>query len=155
LSLMTSRRSGLRASVSFVRIALSSDIAIGLISKDDLSTVYGSPATAARGAGRAACARQQARSYSDSMKLDSKFFDMIRIHRPPTAEGEADKGACCQWQGCLQRGRHRAPKGRGRDGEFFLFCADHVRQYNSAYNYFEGMSDTEVADYQSGAAYGH
>jgi curved DNA-binding protein CbpA len=89
------------------------------------------------------------------MKLDSKYFDMIRIYRPPGADRETENGPCCQWKGCTRRARHRAPKGRGRDGEFFLFCAEHVRQYNDSYNYFDGMSDLEVAEYQKEAVYGH
>lgn len=89
------------------------------------------------------------------MKLDSKYFDMIRIYRPARAAQEAESGPCCEWKGCTQKARHRAPKGRGRDGEFFLFCPEHVRQYNDSYNYFEGMSDVEVAEYQKGVLYGH
>ena len=45
--------------------------------------------------------------------------------------------------------------GRGRDGEFFTFCVDHVRQYNNSYNYFDGMSNSEVEQYLQGAIYGH
>jgi hypothetical protein len=89
------------------------------------------------------------------MKLNSKFFDMIRIYRPPAAAREEAASVRCQWQGCRERGCHRAPKGRGRDGEFFVFCAEHVRRYNSAYDYFEGMSEAEVADFQKEAVYGH
>lgn len=91
------------------------------------------------------------------MKLDSKYFDMIRI-RPRSAAAQAASRPHfppCQWKGCSAQAPHRAPKGRGRDGEFFQFCADHVRQYNASYNYFDGMSDTEVEDYQKSASYGH
>lgn len=90
------------------------------------------------------------------MKLHSKYFDMIRI-RP--AEGERETVAAdaptCQWKGCDQPGAHRAPKGRAREGEFYLFCAEHVRQYNASYNYFEGMNDREVENFQTEARYGH
>src|SRR5262245_4691777 len=90
------------------------------------------------------------------MKLDSKFFDMIRIHRPASQRSAArEQGPCCQWKGCTEQGRYRAPKGRGRDGEFFIFCTDHVRQYNTTYNYFEGMSDAEFASFQKDAVHGH
>ena len=61
----------------------------------------------------------------------------------------------CQWQGCRQPAEHRAPQGRGREGSFFLFCLDHVKQYNREYNYFQGMSDTEVSDFQKSAITGH
>lgn len=61
----------------------------------------------------------------------------------------------CEWEGCQNAGGHRAPKGRGREGEYFIFCLDHVRDYNKSYNYFNGMNDTEFADYQRAAMTGH
>ncbi len=61
----------------------------------------------------------------------------------------------CQWKGCTAPGRHRAPRGRGRDGEFFIFCLDHVRQYNASYNYFDGMNNSEVEKFQKDALTGH
>ena len=45
--------------------------------------------------------------------------------------------------------------GRGREGQYFNFCLDHVRQYNKSYNYFDGMSDDEVASYQKASVTGH
>lgn len=90
------------------------------------------------------------------MKLDSKYFDMIRIHRPSAEKRDAKHDSpCCQWKGCTEPGRYRAPKGRGRDGEFYTFCTDHVRQYNSTYNYFDGMTNAEVEQYLQSAVYGH
>jgi hypothetical protein len=90
------------------------------------------------------------------MKLDSKYFDMIRIRPQRAAEPKEPRGVpCCQWKGCAQKGAHRAPKGRGAEGEFFSFCADHVRQYNSSYNYFEGMKDADVEAFQKDAVTGH
>ncbi|MCB1510680.1 MAG: DnaJ domain-containing protein [Hyphomicrobiaceae bacterium] len=90
------------------------------------------------------------------MKLNSKYFDMIRI-RPSDRESEpaAPDVPSCQWKGCDRHGEHRAPKGRAREGEFYLFCSDHVRQYNASYNYFDGMNDVEVEKFQSEARYGH
>ncbi len=90
------------------------------------------------------------------MKLTSKYFDSIRIK--PRADAKAPRKAevaHCEWKGCVNPGPHRAPKGRAKIGEFFQFCEDHVRQYNASYNYFDGMSDGEVADFQKGASYGH
>lgn len=90
------------------------------------------------------------------MKLNSKYFDSIRVG-PKRAASEAakEKHPPCQWKGCGRPAPHRAPKGRGRDGEYFSFCVDHVREYNAAYNYFDGMSDSEVTDFQKDAMTGH
>ena len=90
------------------------------------------------------------------MKLKSKYFDSIRVGPKRVAEeGAHDDLPNCQWKGCNHPGTHRAPKGRGRDGEYFVFCVDHVRQYNASYNYFDGMSDSEVEDFQKDALTGH
>ncbi len=94
------------------------------------------------------------------MKLNSKYFDSIRVSSKRgrrTRRDDAGPGAVptCQWKGCANPGRHRAPMGRGREGEFYQFCMEHVRQYNASYNYFEGMSDTDIADFQKDAAIGH
>jgi curved DNA-binding protein CbpA len=88
------------------------------------------------------------------MKLTSKYFDSIRI--APSAEKAAPAAVpLCQWKGCHANGEHKAPRGRGQEGRFFLFCAEHVRQYNASYNYFNGMSDAEVQDFQKDALTGH
>jgi curved DNA-binding protein CbpA len=88
------------------------------------------------------------------MKLESKYFDSIRI-KPRQERTAREEERRCQWKGCGAAGKHRAPKGRGRDGQYFLFCADHVRKYNSSYNYFDGMSDDDVASFQKDALTGH
>jgi hypothetical protein len=90
------------------------------------------------------------------MKLDSKYFDSIRVssRRGQRAKKEPRAGSC-QWKGCDKPGLHKAPKGRGRDGEYFHFCMDHVRQYNQEYNYFDGMSDAEVDEFRKDAMIGH
>jgi len=95
------------------------------------------------------------------MKLNSKYFDSIRV--APTREREARASVAgdrashprCQWKGCDEPGAHRAPKGRGRDGEYYHFCLEHVRRYNATYNYFDGMTDAEVTDFQKDALTGH
>jgi DnaJ domain len=93
------------------------------------------------------------------MKLNSKYFDSIRV--APRREREEREGAArsrlpdCQWKGCQEKAQHKAPMGRGRDGEYYHFCMDHVRQYNASYNYFDGMSDNEVASFLKEAATGH
>ena len=91
------------------------------------------------------------------MKLNSKYFDSIRISRGRRGRSEAQGASAptCQWGNCSKRGSHRAPKGRDREGEYYHFCREHVTEYNKAYNYFAGMGDSEVADFQKSAATGH
>ena len=90
------------------------------------------------------------------MKRESKYFDMIRI-KPRGAAKAAPAGdhPSCNWKGCSAPGQHRAPRGRGHDGEYYLFCAEHVARYNATYNYFDGMSDAEVEGFDPDATYGH
>ncbi|MCB1546341.1 MAG: DnaJ domain-containing protein [Hyphomicrobiaceae bacterium] len=88
------------------------------------------------------------------MKLDSKYFDSIRVKQTATEQAAPD-GPRCQWKGCGNAGAHRAPMGRGREGQYFVFCIEHVRQYNSTYNYFDGMNDDEIAAFQKDAVIGH
>ena len=45
--------------------------------------------------------------------------------------------------------------GRLREGQYFCFCIEHVREYNASYNYFQGMTDNDVAKYQKEAVIGH
>lgn len=92
--------------------------------------------------------------YSVPMKLDSKYFDSIRVKSGSAQPAEPDVPRC-NWAGCTGTGEFRAPQGRGREGRYFLFCLEHVRSYNSHYNYFSGMSDTEVAAFQKDAITGH
>ena len=61
----------------------------------------------------------------------------------------------CQWDGCDKPGVHRAPVGRNAENQFFLFCFEHVKDYNKGYNYFSGLSDGEIARYQKEAITGH
>ena len=49
----------------------------------------------------------------------------------------------------------RAPKGREREGEYFTFCRDHVREYNASYDYFRGMDDASMARFRQADAVGH
>ncbi len=90
------------------------------------------------------------------MKLDSKYFDSIRVsRRSGSGEKRETRAPQCQWKGCEKPGPHKAPMGRGRDGEYYHFCMDHVRQYNHSYNYFDGMTDAEVDEFRKDSIIGH
>lgn len=65
-------------------------------------------------------------------------------------------GRICEAAGCAEPGEFRAPGRRpsGFDGpgEWRWFCLDHVRQFNSCYDWFEGMSAEEIIAAQSPVA---
>jgi hypothetical protein len=88
------------------------------------------------------------------MKPNSKLFDKIRI-RPDAEEVAREQFPACEWAGCEAAGAYRAPKGRGKEGQYYKFCIDHVRDYNKSYNYFAGMGDDAIQAYQRDALTGH
>lgn len=50
----------------------------------------------------------------------------------------------CDHPGCAGGGDFRAPRSRLELNSYYWFCLDHVRAYNSAWNYYAGMSDAEI-----------
>lgn len=88
------------------------------------------------------------------MKLNSPIFDRIRVKPQQDRRVRSDEPQC-NWPGCACAATHRAPKGRLREGQYWRFCLEHVREYNNAYNYFAGMSDDAVARFQKDAVTGH
>lgn len=88
------------------------------------------------------------------MKVNSRLFDKIRI-RPDAGEQAREQFPPCEWPGCDEGAPHRAPKGRGREGQYHRFCLEHVRIYNKSYNYFAGMADEAIAAWQKADITGH
>ncbi|WOJ89765.1 DnaJ domain-containing protein [Methylocapsa polymorpha] len=88
------------------------------------------------------------------MNLNSRIFDRIRV-KPEQKQAPRPDQARCEHPGCSEPGEFRAPMGRLREGQYFCFCLDHVREYNASYNYFNGMSADDVALYQRDAVVGH
>jgi len=66
-----------------------------------------------------------------------------------------DSGRGCDHPGCAEAGEFRAPAhGRRRPGfdgpgEWRYLCLDHVRAFNSGYNFFDGMSTEEIEAQQT------
>jgi DnaJ domain len=70
---------------------------------------------------------------------------MRRLFRDPVFAAEADVSPRpCDHPGCVAGGVHRAPKSRLELRDYYWFCLEHVRAYNSAWNYYAGMSDSEI-----------
>ena len=88
------------------------------------------------------------------MDLNSRLFDRIRV-KPAERAPEKAPTTPCTHPGCTAEGVFRAPKGREREGEYFSFCKDHVREYNATYDYFRGMDDDSMAKFRQADAIGH
>ncbi|HEY7806226.1 MAG TPA: J domain-containing protein [Croceibacterium sp.] len=59
----------------------------------------------------------------------------------------------CEAEGCREPGEFRAPGPRSPSfdgpGDTRWFCLDHVREFNSGYDWFAGMSPEEIIEAQS------
>ncbi|MEM7679842.1 MAG: J domain-containing protein [Pseudomonadota bacterium] len=64
-----------------------------------------------------------------------------------------NKPQTCEMPGCSEKAEHKAPKHRGLN-EYHEFCLEHVREYNKAWNFFDGMSNKEVEDHMISSLYG-
>jgi hypothetical protein len=89
------------------------------------------------------------------MNFNSPLFDRIRIGSSEAEEPADSDAPRCEHAGCARAGEFRAPMGRGKEGRFFRFCLEHVREYNASYNYFAGMNDEALRDYQKQEEIGH
>lgn len=60
------------------------------------------------------------------------------------APDPAAPGRGCDMAGCVAMGEYRAPKSRRRLNDYWWFCLEHVRAYNSSWDFYKGMSPAEV-----------
>ncbi|MGD9979756.1 MAG: J domain-containing protein [Hyphomonadaceae bacterium] len=92
---------------------------------------------------------------SETFAYRPKFVD-IRVKKPDAATLDREpEDRPCDHIGCQRAGLHRAPKGRDQGAAYWHFCTAHAADYNKRWNYFEGMSDTEMADFQKQEETGH
>ena len=69
---------------------------------------------------------------------------MISRSEPDATTEAKGELSLCAWPGCTKKGEHKAPVSRDNLREYCYFCLEHVRIYNRAWNYYEGMSESEV-----------
>ena len=79
---------------------------------------------------------------------------MASARKPQRFHGRVEgRAAPCAHPGCREGGEFRAPGGLapGFDGpgQWQWLCIDHVRAFNSGYNYFNGMSADEISEAQT------
>lgn len=71
----------------------------------------------------------------------SRRAPRARAYAPDPA---APAGHGCDMPGCEAMGEYRAPKSRRNLQDYFWFCLEHVRAYNSTWDYYKGMSPGEI-----------
>ncbi|HEY9163891.1 MAG TPA: J domain-containing protein [Magnetovibrio sp.] len=62
--------------------------------------------------------------------------------RSKSAKSKHARG--CAWPGCADSGEFHAPKSPRDLAEHVWLCAEHIREHNKTWNYFDGMTDAEV-----------
>lgn len=73
-------------------------------------------------------------------------LDPCKLGRPSMGHAEMPpQGKLCDHPDCRHAGEYRAPRSRALN-DYYWFCLSHVRDYNRAWNYCEGMSSDEIED---------
>ncbi len=68
-----------------------------------------------------------------------------RFARPRAYAPDPDApGRTCDLPGCGAAGEYRAPKSRTALRDYWWFCLEHVRAYNSGWDYYKGMSPAQI-----------
>ncbi len=64
-------------------------------------------------------------------------------------------GHPCAVGGCKEPGDYKAPKSRYNTDEHRYLCLTHIREFNQAWDYFNGWSREEIEAFMHDAAFGH
>lgn len=82
----------------------------------------------------------------------------MRHFMPPPSNVEVEntvKAQICEHAYCQQKGEHKAPKSKNNLREYQWLCSDHIKEFNKQWNYFDGMGEEEIVEFQKDAAFGH
>lgn len=64
--------------------------------------------------------------------------------KTPASFANSAPSRACDHLGCKGEGLYRAPKSRTQLEEYYWFCLEHVREYNSSWDFFAGMNSAEI-----------
>ena len=67
----------------------------------------------------------------------------------------APKVRPCAVKGCGEEGAYRVPKSREQLTTYLWFCLAHAREHNEKWNYFAGMSESDIDHFRTEAVIGH
>ena len=78
----------------------------------------------------------------------------LKANSPEFEDGASkEKTHACDMPGCSAEGCHKAPKDRSLS-EYYVFCADHIGEYNRAWDFFSGMHPEEIENHILSSQYG-
>jgi hypothetical protein len=88
-----------------------------------------------------------------AITAEATIFASMNDRPSPRFHGRIPGRRPCAAEGCTEVGEFRAPgyRAAGFDGpgDYRWLCLDHVREFNTRYNYFSGMSAEEIYAAQS------
>jgi len=99
---------------------------------------------------------------SRAFQYKPKFVD-IRVRPPKEGEEQAANAdvhalkpgeRACDHPGCRAAATSRAPKSRELMSDYYWFCQPHAAEYNRNWDFFAGMSETEVQEAQAARLHG-
>ena len=61
----------------------------------------------------------------------------------------------CAAGDCAEPGEYKAPKSRYQTGQYQYLCLTHIREFNQAWDYFDGWSREEIESFMHDASFGH
>ena len=53
----------------------------------------------------------------------------------------------CEWENCKENGEFKAPLEKDNSRKFRWLCEEHIKLFNKNWNYFEGMSQSEIENF--------
>ena len=53
----------------------------------------------------------------------------------------------CEWDNCVNAGRFKAPAEKDNSKNFKWLCKEHIKLFNTSWDYFDGMSQNEIEDF--------
>jgi hypothetical protein len=83
-----------------------------------------------------------------------RFGKDMRI-KPDVARTPVKQLRVCDSKGCTGEGSFRVPASRDRLNEHLWLCLEHARAHNEHWDYFNGMSESEIEAFRIDAITGH
>ena len=53
----------------------------------------------------------------------------------------------CEWKNCKKIGSFKAPIEKDNSKKFKWLCGEHIKLFNKKWDYFDGMSQSEIDEY--------